>query len=220
MIVAIDGPSGTGKSTISKMVAKRLGLVYFNTGAMYRSFALYAIEHGVAPDDKAGLIRLLSSFTFTIDADARCYIGSEDVTEKLSLPEVTKNSSIVSQYPEVREGLLQIQRAFAKSGDAVFEGRDIGTVVFPDADVKIFLTASAEVRAERRHKELVDKHGKEAPSFEQVFHAIEQRDKRDMERAVAPLRQADDATLVDSSTLDIESVVDKVITLVTSAQKK
>ena len=218
MIIAIDGPSGTGKSTVSKRVAKELGFVYFNTGAMYRSFALFAVRNNVEPKDLDGLLGILPSFTFTIDTDAKCYIGREEVTRELSSPIISEYSSIVSQFEDVRAGLLQIQRAFASQGDAVFEGRDIGTIVFPNADVKIFLTASTEVRAERRYAELKGKFGKEAPPFDEVLEAITERDRRDTERSVAPLKQAEDAVLVDTSTLSIDSVVDKIVSLVHSAK--
>jgi len=206
MIIAIDGPSGTGKGTVGRIVADRLGIVYFDTGAMYRAFALLCHQAALAPE------LLLDRFAFRIErreGTVHYFIGDQEVTEAIRAPEVTQASSELSALPFVRERMVEEQRRFGASCDALFEGRDIGTVVFPAADVKIYLTARPEVRAERRYQELLGK-GVET-SLEEVAALIEERDHLDSTRAHSPLRRAEDAHLIDTSDLTVEQVVEKVL---------
>lgn len=205
MIVAIDGPSGTGKGTVARRLAQRLGWLYFDTGAMYRAFTYDALRHGVKLDDEIGLRALLQKFDFRIREGNRYFVGSEEVTEKIRSMEVTKSASAVSAIPWVREALVEVQRQFGAHCNAIFEGRDIGTVVFPNADVKIFLTASPEIRAQRRYAELVSKGV--SVTFEEVFADMERRDHADSTRCHSPLRQAEEAYLIDTSDLTIEEAV-------------
>lgn len=213
MLVAIDGPSGTGKSTVAKAVAERLGFVYFNTGAMYRSLAVHIRKQDVDPHDGEGVQEAINSFAFTI-RDGRYFVGEEEVTESLSEPWVSEVSSIVSAYPFVRTHLLPIQRAFGEQNDAVFEGRDIGSIVFPKAEVKVFLTASAEERARRRLKELEQKFPDQEHEYETVLQEIIDRDERDKTRSIAPLIKGEDATLIDTTTLSLEEVVEAICELI------
>ena len=161
MIIAIDGPSGTGKSTVAKAVAQRLGFVYFDTGAMYRSFAWKSLQEQIAPTDEAGLRRLVERFRFNIQTDRtgekHYLVNGVDVTNKIRAQEISNLSSRISIYPFVRQAMVRIQRRFGHKMNVVFEGRDMGTVVFPDAELKIFLTARSDVRAERRYQELLVK---------------------------------------------------------------
>lgn len=217
MIIAIDGPSGTGKSTIAQLVAHRLGFVYFNTGAMYRSLAFYVSEKGVDPHDAEEVIVLLDTFVFDIRKTngKECYfVNGRDVTEQLYQEQISFSASIISSLQEVRSHLLPIQRNFAASHDAVFEGRDIGTVVFPGADLKIFLTARPEVRADRRVKQLKEKYPDKKYDPVKVLEDIEERDVRDSTRAIAPLKAAEDAFVIDTSDMSIVQVVDKIIEMV------
>lgn len=204
MIIAIDGPSGTGKGTVGRLVADRLGIIYFDTGAMYRAFAYHRLQGGA-----------LSDFSFQIEREkgVLCYfVGSEDVTEAIRSPEVTEASSRFSTLPAVREKMVEEQRRFGAGGSALFEGRDIGTVVFPDAEVKIFLTARPRVRAERRFRELEAKGV--STTLEEVEALIAQRDHLDSTRDHSPLVQAEDAHLIDTSDLTIEQVVNQVLEVV------
>ena len=181
--IAVDGPSGAGKSTMARMVARALGFLYVDTGAIYRTLALFALREGAAP------------------ADAQAVAG-EDVTEAIRMPEVSAAASQVSAHPQVRAFLLDMQRDLAKTGNVIMDGRDIGTVVLPDADVKIFLTASAEDRARRRLAELLERG--EQIRFDTVLSDITERDRRDSTRSAAPLRQAEDALLVDTTDKSLE----------------
>jgi cytidylate kinase len=201
MIITIDGPAGTGKSTVSKAVAKKLGFTYFNTGALYRALA-YEIDR-----TQGDPVFVAHTLPFKIQGE-RYFIGAEDVTEIIRTPKITRLSSEYSAIPEVREEVLHFQKTFALGGDTVFEGRDLGTVVFPNAELKIFLTASPEKRAERRFKEL------QGVSFEEVLKELKERDLADTTRKVAPLRKADDAHLIDTSDLTIEQAVDRIIQLI------
>lgn len=221
MIIAIDGPSGTGKSTVAKEVAKRLGFTFFDTGAMYRSFAWYILKEQIDPADHAKVISLLPHFQFEIKSDApgerRYFVGSVEVTGSIREVNVTAVASQIATYPEVRKSLVKIQRQFGHACDAVFEGRDMGTVVFPDAHLKFFLTARPAVRAERRYRELLLKFPDLAESLtvDQVQREIEQRDQNDMTRLVSPLKQASDAILIDTSDLTINQVTNKILGLST-----
>jgi len=208
-IVAIDGPAGAGKSTVARQLARRLGFSIIDTGAIYRSVALAAQRAGVAWDDDARLGRLLDAgLALRFDGE-RVLLRSEDVTEAIRTPDITRGASVVSARPVVRQKLLQLQRDLGSSASrgAVLEGRDIGTVVFPDALVKFFLTASDEARARRRHAELADK-GVQVP-LEDVLSDQRQRDKDDSERAIAPLRAAADAVKIDTTGLDLDEVVER-----------
>lgn len=213
IIVAIDGPAGAGKSTVARSLADALGYVLVDTGAMYRSVALAAQRSGVAWNDASalgGLARGLvaqKALSFQRDPQlgVRVKLEGEDISEAIRLPEIAQGASTVSTHPEVRAALLDLQRQAGAEGGVVLEGRDIGTVVFPKAEAKFFLTASAECRAKRRHAELVAK-GQNV-TFEETLEDVKRRDAQDSGRAHAPLKQADDAILVDSTELSIAETV-------------
>ena len=203
--VAIDGPSGAGKSTLAKRLAKELGYLYVDTGAMYRSIGLYALRQGVDPKDEAAVTALLPQIQIElryVDGAQRVLLCGEDVSEAIRAEKVGMATSAVSAHPPVRAFLLELQRGMARTHDILMDGRDIGTVILPGATVKIFLTASAEARADRRFKELQEKGV--ATDYETVLEDIRQRDYQDSHRATAPLRQAEDAVLVDTSDMDLE----------------
>ena len=213
MNVAIDGPAGAGKSTIAKLVAKNLGLIYVDTGAMYRAVALYLLESGIDVNDKGAVADKCKGADVDIkyeDGIQNVYLNGTNVTGRLR-EEAGNTASVTSAVPEVRAQIFSLQRGLAERGGVIMDGRDIGTVVMPDADVKIYLTASSEVRATRRVKELQEK-GQEA-NFEEIKKDIEERDHRDMTREISPLKQADDAILVDTSDMTIEQVVEKISSL-------
>jgi CMP/dCMP kinase len=209
-IVAIDGPAGAGKSTVSKILARRLGFALVDTGAIYRCVALLASREGIPADDDAGLRGLLGRIRVRFEVvgeENRVYLGDEDVTSAIRTPDISMGASAVSSRPVVREGLLALQRRLALSAPrgAILEGRDIGTVVFPDADAKFFLEADESVRARRRFEELFQK-GVDR-SLDEVLSDQQKRDKDDSSREVAPLKAADDAMRVDSSALPLSEVV-------------
>ena len=210
--IAIDGPAGAGKSTIAKNVAKTLGAVYVDTGAMYRAMGIYLISCGILPDDREGMAARCTEPEITIayeDGRQQVFLNGENVTGSLRTEEVGNMASICSAVPEVRKALLALQRNLAKTNDVVMDGRDIGTVILPDAEVKIFLTASPEIRAKRRFDELTER-GVDC-DYDVILSEIRERDERDSTRAEAPLKQAEDAVLVDSSDLGIDEVTDRVI---------
>ena len=214
MNIAIDGPAGAGKSTIAKAVAKRLGYIYVDTGAMYRGIGLYALEHGADPKSAKEVGDILDDIAVSIeykDGEQRLMINGEDVSDRIRTPEVSAAASAVSALPAVREKLLDLQRELAMNNDAVMDGRDIGSFVLPNADVKIFLTASADVRARRRYDELVQKGIK--AEFSEVKADMEQRDKNDSTRKASPLVMAEDSILVDTTDMDIERTIEKIIEL-------
>jgi CMP/dCMP kinase len=219
MIIAIDGPSGTGKSTVAREVARRLGFTFFDTGAMYRSFAWKVCQSGIDPADEAKVIETVPSFHFQIGAnkagDRAYFVDGVDVTSSIRTREISNISSKVAAYGKVRSAMVKMQRRFGRSCNAVFEGRDMGTVVFPDADLKIFLTAKPTVRAERRYRELIAKLPNPSGqiSIDEVLKEISQRDKNDSSRSVSPLIQAEDAILIDTSDLSIDQVVDQIVRL-------
>ena len=221
MIIAIDGPSGTGKSTVAKGVAHKLGFVFFDTGAMYRSLAWKIMHEGIQPTDEARICQLLDRFQFDVQTDRvgdkRYLVNGVDVTHKIRSPEISTLSSQISIYPSVRHAMVKIQRHFGRQANAVFEGRDMGTVVFPDAELKIFLTARPEVRAERRYRELLLKFPDLADSVTQgqILKEIEERDRKDSTRAISPLRQAKDAILIDTSDLNADQVIERILDLQT-----
>lgn len=198
--IAIDGPSGAGKSTLARMTANRLGLIYVDTGAMYRCIGLHTVNNNIKIDAKEEIISSLDRVNIGmkyVNGLQHMYLNGEDVTELIRTPQVTAAASAVSAIPEVRNFLLNTQRDLAAANNVIMDGRDIGTVVLPSAELKIFLTASAEDRAMRRYKEFVEK--KIDISYEQVLSDIIARDKQDSERDVAPLKPADDAVLVDTT---------------------
>ena len=202
--IAIDGPSGAGKSTLARRIAARLGYVYVDTGAMYRAIAYEMIEGGAETEDD--ILAALPSLQITLryeDGMQHVYANGKDVSALIRTPEVSMRASVVSAIPQVRSHLLEMQRNLAKEQSVVMDGRDIGTVVLPDADVKIFLTASAEKRAYRRWLELEEKKPG-TQSFEDVLADVIRRDKQDMTREIAPLRPADDAVTVDTTDSDLE----------------
>lgn len=212
-IVAIDGPAGAGKSTVSKLLARRLGLSFVDTGALYRTVALSARREGIATGDDAGLSALLGRIRISFKAagdENRVYLDGEDVSAEIRTPEISLLASAVSARPVVREGLLGLQRRLALEAPvgAVLEGRDIGTVVFPDADLKFFLEANPDVRARRRYEELFQK-GAES-TLDAVLADQTKRDRDDSARAVAPLKPAEDAVRVDSSSLPLSEVVQRL----------
>lgn len=214
--VAIDGPAGAGKSTIAKLTAKELKLIYVDTGAMYRTIGLFMLQQGIDIHDEDAVADALPRVQVTIGYDdsgmQRLYLNGNDVTGLIRTPEVSEAASVTSAYPRVRQKLLDLQHDLARNNDVVMDGRDIGTVILPNAQVKIFLTASVRVRALRRMNELLEK-GQEA-TLEEVEEEIRERDYRDSHRETAPLRQAEDAVLVDTSELSIEEVVRKVTGLI------
>lgn len=210
--IAIDGPAGAGKSTIAKLVAKEKGYIYVDTGAMYRGLAIHFLKKGIQPDEKEKIIDACKDAEVSIgyeDGAQQIYLNGENITSMLRKEAVGNMASISSAVPEVRAKLLDLQRNLAKEKDVVMDGRDIGTHVLPNADVKIYLTASVECRANRRFKELTEK-GIEC-NYDEIAQDIQERDTRDMNREIAPLKKADDAVLVDSSDMTIEEVV-KAIT--------
>lgn len=208
--IAIDGPAGAGKSTMAKRVAKDLGYVYVDTGAIYRAIGYHVALHGIGPKDIDGVTRLIDDVNIEIaygeDGTQRMILNGTDVTGELRTPQMSDYASKISTMKVVRDFLLDVQRDMAKKHHVIMDGRDIGTVVLPKANVKIFLTASAEVRAQRRLEELLEK-GEKNITFKSILADIKERDHRDMTRPVAPLKQAADAVLLDTSDLTIEESV-------------
>ena len=212
MNVAIDGPAGAGKSTIAKAIAAKMGYVYVDTGAMYRAMALYFLRSNISKDDEAKISSSVEDITVSIkyeDGAQHVILNGEDVTGLIRTEEVGNMASATSVYSAVRSKLVALQQELAKTTDVIMDGRDIGTVVLPNADVKIFLTASVECRAKRRFDELVAKG--ENPDFDKIAKDIEERDYRDSHREISPLKQAEDAILVDSSEMTIDQVVETII---------
>ncbi|MBO5374324.1 MAG: (d)CMP kinase [Clostridia bacterium] len=224
MRIALDGPSGAGKSTVAKAVAKRLGIVYVDTGALYRSIGLYVQRKGISKDDKENVIACLGEIQLDlkfVDGTQIVLLNGEDVGGFIRTGEISMYASAVSAIPEVRTFLLETQRKIARENSVIMDGRDIGTVIIPDAEVKIFLVASAEARAERRYKELIEK-GEEC-TYEGVLADIKERDNNDSTRAVAPAVPAKDAIFLDNSNLNQEQTIDKVIEIIndkTEVKKK
>lgn len=204
--IAIDGPSGAGKSTLAKRLAQELGFLYVDTGAIYRTVGLAARRRGIDPADADAVSAILGSLAITMgygeDGLQHMFLDGEDVTQAIRENEISACASKAAAIPAVRDFLLEMQRKTAREHDVIMDGRDIGTVVLPRADVKIYLTAAAEARAERRCRELLER-GQKA-DFDQVLQEVKERDRRDIERETAPLRQADDAVLADTTGLDLE----------------
>lgn len=213
--LAIDGPAGAGKSTIAKAVSRELGWIYVDTGAMFRAMALYCLRQGVSADDSGQVAKAAGETEIAIrfeEGQQKVFLNGADVTGELRTEAVGNMASAISVYPAVRDRLLKLQRDIAAAQPVVMDGRDIGTVVLPEADTKVYLTASVAVRALRRYKELTEK-GLPCDLAE-IEKDIEERDYRDMHRETAPLKQAEDAVLVDSSDLTAKEVTDKILALV------
>ena len=210
--IAIDGPAGAGKSTIAKLVAKKLRFTYVDTGAMFRAMAVFFTDNNIAPDDEAAIGRACPDVKIAIDYKdgvQQIILNGENVTGRLRTEKTGNMASAIAVYPAVRTKLLELQREIASTTDVVMDGRDIGTCVLPDATCKIYLTASVDTRAERRYKELTDKG--ETADIEKIKADIADRDYRDMHRETAPLRKADDAVLVASSDMTVEQVPEAII---------
>lgn len=212
--VAIDGPAGAGKSTIAKRIARRLGYIYVDTGAMYRAMAYYLIQNQIDAADQEAIAAACQHADISIcyqDGEQVVLLNGENVNAYLRTEAVGNMASVSSVVPEVRKKLVELQQKLARETDVVMDGRDIGTVVLPDADVKVYLTASVETRAKRRFLELQEKG--EPADLAKIAADIEDRDYRDMHRDISPLRQAEDATLVDSSDMTIDQVVERILEL-------
>ncbi len=213
--IAIDGPAGAGKSTAAKAAAKALGFIYVDTGALYRSVAYYVLSKGADCKNAAEVVPLLSEITPElkfIDGTQRVFLNGEDVSDRIRTPEISMGASAVSAIPEVRSFLFDLQRKIAAENNVIMDGRDIGTVVLPNADLKIFFTASPEERARRRHNELTEKG--ECVTFASVLAEVNERDYNDSHREIAPLKQAEDAVLCDNTDLNLEQSVEKVISMI------
>lgn len=213
--IAVDGPAGAGKSSIARAVAEEIGYIYVDTGALYRSIALYSIENKL---DNESLVNSLDKINIRLEFIDKCqhvFLNDNDVSDKIRTPEVSMGASKVSAIPKVREFLFGLQKKIAAENNVIMDGRDIGTVVLPDADLKVFLTASAEERANRRFKEMTDS----SITYEQVLEDIKQRDYNDMHRDVAPLKQAEDAVLLDTTGMTIEKVKQKLKALIDETEK-
>ncbi len=210
--IAIDGPAGAGKSTIAKMVSAKLGYIYVDTGALYRTIALFISENNIADEDiEKSLPNAEVSLRFE-DGAQHVYLGDRDVSALIRTPEISMEASRTSAMPVVREYLFETQQRIARENNVIMDGRDIGTVVLPDADVKIFLTASAEERANRRYKELSEKPG--CPCYEEILSDIIERDHNDMNRKTSPLKQAEDAVLVDTTELNLEQSAEEITRII------
>ena len=219
MNVAIDGPAGAGKSTIAKLVAKQFGYVYVDTGAMYRALALYFVEQGIGLDNETAINACLDSVEVTIsyvDGIQHIFLNGRDVSAEIRKEEIGNAASAISVFPEVRRKLLSLQRGMAADTDCVMDGRDIGSFVLPDAQIKIFLTASVETRAKRRYKELLEKN--ESADLDKICQDIKERDERDMNREVAPLVEVKDARRIDSSDMSIDEVVGVISEIIKEEQ--
>lgn len=216
IIIAIDGPAGSGKSSTAKTLAKKLKAPYIDTGAMYRAITLKAIRSGVALTDTKKLVQVAKKAKIELKGTdprkQRVFLDGKDVTKAVRVPELTKNVFYVAQEPLIRREMVKKQRAMGKKGGAVMEGRDIGTVVFPKADFKFFFSASDDVRARRRYREIIAEGRK--TTLEEVLNDIKRRDKTDLERKEGPLRQAKDAIAIDTSSLTIEETVDMLLGIV------
>jgi cytidylate kinase len=222
LIIAVDGPSGVGKSSSSQVLAERLGYRYVDTGALYRAVGLLALERHVGVEDAEGLAAICDSLDLRFvsgSAGVRLFLGDRDVTADIRRPDVSQMASKVSAHSIVRQRLLSVQREMGKGGGVVMEGRDIGTVVFPDADVKFYLDASPEERGRRRYAELQQQQERQQ-SLDTTLREMAERDQRDSQRSHAPLRQAADAIVVDTTTLTLAEVVETLLSWVRTAAKR
>ncbi|MBO5945753.1 MAG: (d)CMP kinase [Clostridia bacterium] len=219
--IAVDGPGGAGKSTVAKAVAKELGIIYVDTGALYRTIGLFMLRNGIDPKDHDGVCSMLGKFTLELtftDGKQTVLLNGEDVGDKIRTPEVSMAASAVSAIGEVREFLLDTQRSIAMKNSVIMDGRDIGTVILPNAEVKIFLTASPEARAQRRYKELLAR-GQDV-KYEDVFNEMAERDKNDSTREIAPCVPAEDAEYLDNSNLDLEGTTKAILKIVKKKERK
>jgi len=227
VIITIDGPAGSGKSTVAKRLATHLGMPYIDTGAMYRSVAVRAIDRGVPLEDASALVRIAEALEFEFRFRGGSFVTAvsekgapfEETGTEIRTPEVSMASSKIAQWAELRKVLVKKQQANARNSGGILEGRDAGTVIFPEADIKFFLTASAEERASRRHRELIQQMGRSAPPYGDVLSDVQLRDRQDQGRKASPLRPAKDAHLIDSSQLDEEEVFAKLTRVVEGFQK-
>ncbi len=213
--VAIDGPAGAGKSTVARAAAKELGYIYVDTGALYRAVGLYMLQHGIPVSDEDAVVKELSKLQVSLEfcgGEQHVLLCGEDVSAQIRTPEVSMAASAVSAMQPVRSFLFDLQKNMAKTNNVIMDGRDIGTIVLPEAQVKIFLTASDEERAGRRYRELLEKG--QAASFEEVLNDLRARDYADSHRAAAPLKPAEDSVLVDTTGLSLENSVQKVLQVV------
>lgn len=213
--IAIDGPAGAGKSTIAKTVSKNLGYIYVDTGALYRTVGLNALRLGKDTKSKEEVVPTLKGLEVSlrfVDGEQRVFLGEEDVSTAIRQNEVSMAASNVSAIPEVRSFLFDLQRDIAKKNNCIMDGRDIGTVVLPDAQIKIYLTASPEARADRRFKELTEKG--QTVNYDVILKEIKERDYQDMHREIAPLKQAEDAILVDTTALNLEESINYMISVI------
>ncbi|NLW22477.1 MAG: (d)CMP kinase [Tissierellia bacterium] len=211
LVIAIDGPAGAGKSTIAKKIAKILKLEYIDTGAMYRALTLKAIEEGVDPEDTEAILELIGS-TSIYFKDNHIYLDGTRVDEEIRQNIVSRNVSKIAKIKEVREKMVELQRELAKSGSVIMDGRDIGTVVLPDANYKFFVTASVEERARRRYKELIESNQK--VTYDQVLSQIKERDRIDSTREISPLQKSPDAYEIDTTNKTIEQCVDEIVDII------
>ncbi len=210
--IALDGPSGAGKSTIAKAVAKKAGIIYIDTGALYRSIGLYLYNNDIKPDDRDAIVPVLDSIDVSlevIDGNQKVFLNGEDTGDRIRTPEISMYASACSKIPEVRAKLLSLQQNIAAKGGVIMDGRDIGTVVIPDAEVKVFMTATLETRARRRTKELLEK-GMDV-KYEDVYREMIERDEQDKKRDIAPCVPADDAVIFYNDEYNIEESADEVI---------
>ena len=218
--IAIDGPSGAGKSSAAKLAAAKLGFFYVDTGAMYRAIGVAALRRGIDTQDKDGVIAMLPELEISlafIEGEQHVLLNGEDVSKEIRLPQASMAASHVSALPEVRAFLLDLQRRLAAENDCIMDGRDIGTVILPDAGLKIYLTASPEIRAKRRYDELIARGTPQ--DYDELLQEIIQRDYNDTHRETSPLKQAEDAVLLDSSDLTLEQVVDRICALAKEAME-
>ena len=216
--IAIDGPSASGKSSVAKIIAKKLNYVYIDTGAMYRCVGYYCLKNNINLKDERAVIDILGNIKITMNSSNNVYLNDTDVSEQIRQDKVSMSASEVSKYQEVRNFLVKQQRDMAKVGGVILDGRDIGTVVLPDAELKIYQCASAETRARRRYLENQERGLK--CEYETIKKEIEERDYQDMNRKISPLKKADDAILLDTSDLEIEEVVSKILDLVEQKLKE
>ena len=215
MKIALDGPSGAGKSTVAKALAKKLGIVYVDTGALYRTVGYFTRENGVDPKNAEAVTDLLPRINIEVKYESgtqKVYLNGEDLGDRIRQPDISMYASAVSAIPAVRAFLLDTQRDIAKKNSVVMDGRDIGTVILPDAEVKIFMTASAEARAKRRYKELIEKG--ESVTYDTVLAEMAERDNNDRTRSVAPAIPAEDAIHMDNSNMSVEENVDAIIAII------
>ncbi len=206
--IAIDGPSAAGKSTIAKILAKELGYSHLDTGAMYRCAALASKRRGIDPNDEAALAAMLDEMKISFDPAGNVYINDDDVSKQIRVNEISMLTSSVSAHPTVRERLVELQQQIARDKGFIMDGRDIGTVVLPDAELKVYMVASVKARADRRYKEYLEKHVE--ADYDEIYRDIEQRDYQDMNRKSSPLRKAEDAIEIDTSNMTIDEVVEEI----------